>query len=83
MNSILVGQKIRATTIVNVISVEAAAAVPTAEIVNPSILATCSRARSICLAVFILRRPVRAAQEIGDLPDQVREVVVIRHGSLP
>ena len=28
---------------------------------------------------FVLWGPVRPAQEIGDLPDQVREVVVVRH----
>ena len=32
---------------------------------------------------LILRRPVRAAQQIGDLPDQVREVRVIRHHCCP
>ena len=30
---------------------------------------------------LVLRRPVWAAQQIGDLPDQVREVVVVRHRS--
>ncbi len=28
---------------------------------------------------LVLRRPVRAAQQVGDLPDEVREVVVVRH----
>ena len=28
---------------------------------------------------LVLRRAVRAAQQVGDLPDQVREVVVVRH----
>ena len=28
---------------------------------------------------LVLRRPVGAAQQVGDLPDQVREVVVISH----
>ncbi len=30
---------------------------------------------------LVLRRPVRPAQQVGDLPDQVRKVVVVRHGS--
>ena len=28
---------------------------------------------------LVLRRTVGAAQQVGDLPDQIREVVVIRH----
>ena len=28
---------------------------------------------------LVLRGPVRAAQQIGDLPDQGREVAVVRH----
>ena len=28
---------------------------------------------------LVLRRAIRAAQQVGDLPDQVREVVVVRH----
>ena len=28
---------------------------------------------------FVLRRPIRATQQVGDLPDPVREVVVVRH----
>ena len=31
---------------------------------------------------LVLRGPVRAAQQVGDLPDQVREVVVVRHCSV-
>ena len=31
---------------------------------------------------LVLRRAVGAAQQVGDLPDQVREVVVVRHGSV-
>ncbi|TLD46543.1 MAG: hypothetical protein FAZ92_01169 [Accumulibacter sp.] len=30
---------------------------------------------------FVLRRAVGTAQQVGDLPDQVREVVVVRHRS--
>ena len=30
---------------------------------------------------LVLRGPVRAAQQVGDLPDQVREVVVVSHRS--
>ena len=29
---------------------------------------------------FVLRRAVRTAQQVGDLPDQVREVAVVGHG---
>ena len=28
---------------------------------------------------LVLRRAIRAAQQVSDLPDQVREVVVVRH----
>ena len=31
---------------------------------------------------LVLRRAVRPAQQVGDLPDQVREVVMIRHWRL-
>ena len=30
---------------------------------------------------LVLRRAVRAPQQVGDLPDQVRKVVVVRHRS--
>jgi hypothetical protein len=31
---------------------------------------------------LVLRRPVRPAQQVGDLPDQVREIVVVRQLAL-
>ncbi|MFO0875267.1 MAG: hypothetical protein U0575_15030 [Phycisphaerales bacterium] len=32
---------------------------------------------------LVLRRTVRTTQQVGDLPDEVREVVVVRHGGSP
>jgi len=30
---------------------------------------------------FVLRRTVRAAQQVGNLPDKIRKVIMVRHGS--